>query len=1694
MMLLTDGRVMMQGAGASKNWYQLTPTATGTYVDGTWSTLASMGTERLYYGSNVLPNGNVFVLGGEYSGSAGTQNFNNTGEIYDSVANTWSPTANFPMSQFGDDPTALLGNGSILCGFISGPQTFLYNPTTNTFSSAGTKLLNDQSDEETWVMLPDGSILSYDIFASISSGANHAQRYIPSTNTWVDAGTFPAPLITSSATGFEMGPALLLPDGRVFQVGSNGNTALYTPSTNSWVLGPAIPGGKGADDAPGAMLPNGHVIFAADTTSPSFTPPTQLFDFDPVANTITQVALPAALASTLNSNPAFVTRMLMLPNGDLLFGGGFNTSSNQLWEYTPDGAPAPSWQPTISSTVLNSDGSFTLTGTQLNGISEGASYGDDAEMSTNYPIVQLTAGDGTVTFGRTFNWTPQVATGATPVTTQFSFANVPAAGTYSLRVIANGIASAPATFIEPLTVSQTNPANGAVVSTALTSFVVNFNEAVDPSTVQPGDFLVNGVAATGVTLNGANTAATFTFTTSPITAQGVQTMAVASSAITGVDGSGNTAFNATFRYDAITLAVSTTSPATSSTITIPPNGFTYDVNFNEAIDPATAAASNLTLSQGSVSNVSVLAGNQTIRYTLTGITQEGTLTVTLPAGKVKDAFDNPAFTPFTGTYSIDFGIVPFTTPLASVQPLGSLVYSNSMAGLINTGTDTDSFTLNVDAGQTITVIMHVTSATLQPTVTLDNPSSTVLATATGSAANVDAILETIPATTSGVYTIVAGSAAATSGNYTIQVVLNSAEELERHASQPINSSLATGQNLDAAFVALQSSPLNASRAAVTGTTDGTPAYTAAAVTPAFTDISTTGNLSAGAVGDNAADTLSSAQLAGFTFPFYNVVYNSLSFSTNGLISFTTTDTASTNTDLSASPVEAVIAPLWDDLVIDNSGSGSASRNVFWQVTGSGASQQLIIQWNNARQVNTSTFFTFEAVLSVDGTIQFNYAASVPSAAISSATVGVKGAGGINPQRLLVSFNQAPGVLVGAGLSTQLSLAVVTTVFSTDFSSGTSGFVVNNSGGGLWHLSTGRGSQGGHSASNSFYYGQGEGASGGGNYNTAGRNTGTLTSPSIALPTVSNGESLLLDFNYVLQTEVFDGFDVAQVQISTNGGSTFTTLATYNVVAESSSWRLSSPVDLSSFAGQSVQVRWSFDTVDSFNNNFEGWYVDDVRIQKLRPTTDYYAFSLAAGDTATLFLQSLTTPPVYVSLQNAAGTTLAQGVGSTPAQNLITDFMAPSAGVYYAVVAGAASTNYNLVITKNAEFSKESNDTLATAQSVLSRQVGGEQQVLGYIGSSDVDIYKITLGGSAALVAQTSTPADGSGEFVNTLDPRLLLFDAGGTLVASNDNSAPDGRNALLNFTAPAGTGGTYYIEVAASTASTTTGEYVLRFNITNPATHFTVSGPASRTAGATASVIVTALDQFNNSVPSYTGTVHFTSSDLQAGLPGDYPFVAGDSGVHTFSVTFKTTGNQTVTVTDTTASFPVTGVSGQVAVVAPIGVQGVQINDGSSQRSMVTSITVTFSTAVGTVDDGAFQVTRQSGGDPTVVVSWNVAHTAATLTFTGAQIIGGSLQDGNYSLVMDSTKIHDATGGLLDGDGDGLSGGARAADTFFRLFGDSDGDRDVDNLDLFHFRQAFGSASADANYKAYFDYDSDGDVDNLDLFHFRQRFGTTLAP
>src|SRR5439155_22375346 len=184
---------------------------------------STMNQPRLYFPTAMLPDGRIFAIGGEYSPTVG---FINAPEIFDPLTNTWTrvadmpspPTrvANFPSvppttprSQFGDDPITVLPNGDILAGWFNGPQTFVYNVASNTWrSTTGPKLRNDASDEEAFTKLPDGSILSYDIFASFTTGVFHAQRFDPQQDIWVDASnvdpTNPPVTLSGPALGFEL--------------------------------------------------------------------------------------------------------------------------------------------------------------------------------------------------------------------------------------------------------------------------------------------------------------------------------------------------------------------------------------------------------------------------------------------------------------------------------------------------------------------------------------------------------------------------------------------------------------------------------------------------------------------------------------------------------------------------------------------------------------------------------------------------------------------------------------------------------------------------------------------------------------------------------------------------------------------------------------------------------------------------------------------------------------------------------------------------------------------------------------------------------------------------------------------------------------------------------------------------------------------------------------------------------------------------------------------------------------------------------------------------------------------------------------------------------------------------------------------------------------------------------------------------
>jgi hypothetical protein len=85
-----------------------------------------------------------------------------------------------------------------------------------------------------------------------------------------------------------------------------------------------------------------------------------------------------------------------------------------------------------------------------------------------------------------------------------------------------------------------------------------------------------------------------------------------------------------------------------------------------------------------------------------------------------------------------------------------------------------------------------------------------------------------------------------------------------------------------------------------------------------------------------------------------------------------------------------------------------------------------------------------------------------------------------------------------------------------------------------------------------------------------------------------------------------------------------------------------------------------------------------------------------------------------------------------------------------------------------------------------------------------------------------------------------------------------------------------------------------------PAASFSVTGfPTPRTVSLTSTITVTARDVYGLTATSYSGTVHFTSSDPAARLPFDAPLARGTG---TFSVAFNTPGTQSVTATDTALS------------------------------------------------------------------------------------------------------------------------------------------------------------------------------------------------
>ena len=476
MLLLTDGSVLVHNA-YGKEWLRLTPDSHGKYESGTWSAELDMINTREYFASGVLSDGRVFAIGGEDS-DAGSDT--PLGEIFDPRTNLWSAISKPASFDFvrGDCNGSVLADGRVLLGGAtpSGPpstwskRTAIWDPRTNTWVEAGLKFgtlsstdKEDPFEEETFVLLRDGSVLAPSV-----RDTPKAQRYVPSLDEWVDCKPSPVDLAIDTLNGvgvYETGSVILMPSGKAFVIGGTGKTAVFTPGHHatdpgSWTAGPVFPNDTSSSpnwptlttlDAPACLLPCGKVVCVAGTTEPdagdyfSFNP--VFFEYDPhsAASTLplldAQPSLPAG-------NWTWQSCFLLLPTGQLLC----SAHSNSLFLYTPDpanGSPHHSWRPAHISVPhhMVRGHSYRLHGTQINGLSQAVSYGDDAGMATNYPIVRLTKhSSGHIVYVRSHDFsTMGVATGSRdPEDLQSCMIDIPAHmphGEWKLAVVANGIAS-----------------------------------------------------------------------------------------------------------------------------------------------------------------------------------------------------------------------------------------------------------------------------------------------------------------------------------------------------------------------------------------------------------------------------------------------------------------------------------------------------------------------------------------------------------------------------------------------------------------------------------------------------------------------------------------------------------------------------------------------------------------------------------------------------------------------------------------------------------------------------------------------------------------------------------------------------------------------------------------------------------------------------------------------------------------------------------------------------------------------------------------------------------------------------------------------------------------------------------------------------------------------------------------------------
>jgi hypothetical protein len=768
------------------------------------------------------------------------------------------------------------------------------------------------------------------------------------------------------------------------------------------------------------------------------------------------------------------------------------------------------------------------------------------------------------------------------------------------------------------------------------------------------------------------------------------------------------------------------------------------------------------------------------------LVEEGELVVTMPTGAVSDVFGNSS-TGFATTYTLEIGTLPFTTPLEPKLPLGSLIYDPVMTGTISSDPDVDIFTILVDPGQSISVVLE-TDSQLQGEIDLFRDNRRVgfdEAIAPGESV----IIQNDPATGKLIsvndqptlFSIHVSGKGSSTGDYRLKVLLNAAFE-EETLGFPLNDIPSGAQNLEPAFRSLRgtSPDLASVLGAIRGTLLMEDDFESGSLDPDnWTTRSSTANGQVRVTGSFGTadgqyallmDTIQSDQ-ANLNEAIWTI---DLTGQSTALLSFSH---VSFDDEPEAFSGEFVNTFLADGIAISNDGnrwfpifdapSSTAGQWLDYQLDLAEAVAANGLSLNQPLHIKFQQFDDLPIAQDGRGWDNIQIHQRDPAdwyrIELSDGDTITLAATAQNGGRLQVELYDDDGNLVAEGLKR------VEPLTNGGFEAGSlGGWQVASSGSGpAWSVS---------------------GAGYGGN---------------LAAETVAPQEG-----NFVAWSD-FDGEGPLQASLYQD-----ITLPAGSPKAELS-W--------------THRLQWLY-LADTFTDRTFELQVRDPATDQVLATP--YAFSTASNDGARMGDSQWQSPTVDLSAYIGSTVRLAfvqsipdsfAGPGQieldqveldlgqvfyTNVTDVIDGHEVASTSDHFVRVTGDQGTEYSLVMTRNVSFNLEPNDTRPSAQS-LGAQTAGRRWMIGHLdGATDSSDFYV-MRATRPVDLETFTPAGAEGEFVNVLDPMIRIYDVDGNLLAEDDNSN-GGVNAALLFR-PSGESDIFFVEVLAVPHDGVrgSGEYVL---------------------------------------------------------------------------------------------------------------------------------------------------------------------------------------------------------------------------------------------------------------------------------------------